>query len=68
MIHDLTDGIYASVATCYMCLDVRDFYMDKITGNTKATRRGVSFNTCEAKVLFDILKSIDALINVGSVI
>ena len=58
VIHDLTDGIYASVATCYMCLDVREFYVDKITGNPKATRRGVSYNTSEAKILFDILKSI----------
>ena len=59
VIHDLTDGIYASVATCYMCLDVREFYIDKITGNPKATRRGVSYNTNEAKVLHEILKSID---------
>ena len=51
-----------------MCLDVREFYVDKITGNLKATRRGVSYNTSEAKVLFDILKSINALINVDAVI
>ena len=68
VIYNLTDGIYASVATCYMCLDVREFYVDKITGNPKATQRGVSYNTSEAKVLFDILKSIDALVNVGAVI
>ena len=68
VIHDLTEGIYASVATCYMCLDVREFYVDKITGNPKATRRGVLYNNSEAKILFDILKSINALINVGAVI
>ena len=52
VIHDLTNGIYVSVTTCYKCLDVREFYVDKIKDNPKVTRRDVSYNTSEAKVLF----------------
>ena len=61
-IHDLTDGIYASVNSGFFCLDVREFYTDKKTGNPLPTQRGVAYNVKEVKILHDILESIDNLI------
>ena len=61
-IHDLTDGIYASVNSGYFCLDVREFYIDKKTGNPLPTQRGVAYNVKEVKILHEILEAIDTLI------
>ena len=61
IIHDLTDGIYASAVSGYLCLDVREFYINKMTGNPMPTRRGVSYNINEVITLQDILKAIDIL-------
>ena len=61
-IHDLTDGIYASLNSGYVCLDVREFYTDKKTGNPLPTQRGVAYNVKEVKILHDILEAIDTLI------
>ena len=61
-IHDLTDGIYASVNSGYFCLYVRKFYIDKKTGNPLPTHRGVAYNVKEVKILHDSLEAIDTLI------
>ena len=61
IIHDLSDGIYASVVSGYLCLDVREFYVDKMIGKPMPTRRGVSYNINEVITLQDILEAIDIL-------
>ena len=61
IIHDLTDDIYASVVSGYLCLDVREFYIDKMTGNPTPTQRSDSFNINEVITLQDILEAIDIL-------
>ena len=53
---------YASVNSGYFCLDVREFYIDKKTGNLLPTQRGVAYNVKEVKILHNILEAIDALI------
>ena len=54
-IHDLTDGIYASVNSGYFCLDVREFYIDEKTRNLLPTQRGIAYNVKKVKILHDIL-------------
>ena len=61
IIRDLTDGIYASAVSGYLCLDVHEFYIDKMTGNPMPTRKGVSCNINEVITLQDILEAIDIL-------
>lgn len=59
--YDLTDDIYASATSSYLCLDVREFYVDNKTGQPMPTRNGVAYNINEVKILHDILKVINLL-------